>query len=58
VQPLHAPPLQVCPPGQAWQAPPPVPHALAEVPARQVAPSQQPLGQLVESHTQTPLAQR
>jgi hypothetical protein len=45
-------------PLQSTQALPPAPHLRLEVPARQVVPSQQPFGQLVESQTQLPPTQR
>ncbi len=53
-QPLHTPPVHVCPPGQDWQVDPPLPHATAELPASQVAPLQQPDGQVVASQTHAP----
>jgi hypothetical protein len=42
---------------QVVQAAPPLPQAEADVPATQVLPLQQPLGQLVESQVQVPLTQ-
>jgi len=48
LQPVHAPPVQA-PPLQSWQAAPPVPQLMPLVPARQVVPEQQPLGQDVRS---------
>jgi hypothetical protein len=43
---------------QLAQAAPPVPQAALVVPGRQVAPSQQPLGQLVASHLHMPPTHR
>lgn len=54
LQPEHVCAVQVCPPGQAWQATPPVPQAAVWLPAWQVLPMQQPLGQLAALHTQAP----
>jgi len=45
LQPLQAPPVQVSPAGQAAQATPPAPHAVATSPGWQVVPEQQPDGQ-------------
>jgi hypothetical protein len=45
----------VVPVGQATQVTPPVPQNWFEVPALQVLPSQQPLGQLAGVQTQVPL---
>lgn len=60
LQPLHEPPAQVWPPGHGWHVAPPLPHwvLLCAVGARQVLPTQQPVGQLVPSHTQAPPWQR
>jgi hypothetical protein len=57
LQPLQAPPKQVCAP-QLWQAAPPLPQAELDVPATQVVPEQQPFGHDVPSHTQLPARQR
>ena len=54
---LHPPWLQP-PPAQVWQASPPAPQAASVLPAWQVLPAQQPLGQLVPSQTQAPPRQR
>ena len=43
----HCVPLQVCPLLQLAHAPPPVPHALTEVPERQTFSEQHPVGQVV-----------
>jgi hypothetical protein len=52
LQPLHTPPTQLCPPGQASQAPPPLPQEAALLPGRQAPPEQQPVAHDVPSHTQ------
>lgn len=53
---VHCWPTQLA---HCWQATPPVPHAAAAVPATHApAASQQPVGQLVASHTHAPLSQR
>jgi hypothetical protein len=57
LQPLHAPPAQVCAP-QSWQAPPPLPQLVSAVPGRQAPPAQQPFGHEVASHTHAPPTQR
>lgn len=41
-----------------WHASPPAPQAASLVPGRQVVPEQQPVLQLVPSHTQAPFRQR
>ncbi len=56
-QPLHAPLLQVSPPGHAWQADPPLPHAVCKFPGWHRLPAQHPVGHEVPSHTQVPLRQ-
>ena len=58
LQPLQAPPVQTCAPGQGWQRAPPLPQAATELPVRQLLPEQQPVGQEVESQTHAPLEQR
>jgi hypothetical protein len=57
LQPVHAPPVHA-PPLQSWHRAPPVPQLMPLVPARQVDPEQQPLGQDVWSHTHAPETQR
>ncbi|MCA3012383.1 MAG: hypothetical protein INH41_08285 [Myxococcaceae bacterium] len=57
VHPLHCCPVHVWGDGHVWQAPP-LPHAVASVPARHWPPWQQPLAQLVASHTHCPAAHR
>lgn len=54
--PVKLPLVQVAA-AQDAQVAPLVPQAVADVPARQVLPLQQPLGQLVESQVQVPLTQ-
>jgi hypothetical protein len=46
------------PTAQVWHASPPAPQAASLLPGRQVPPEQQPLLQLVPSHTQAPSRQR
>jgi hypothetical protein len=58
VHPLHAPFVQVWPPGQGWQAPPPAPHEVGLSPLRQLPLEQHPFGQDVPSHTQVLPMQR
>jgi hypothetical protein len=55
-QPVQAPAEQVPVPHEAHAAPPD-PHAVSELPARQVVPEQQPVGQLVPLHTHAPPTQ-
>jgi hypothetical protein len=58
LQPTHAWLTQLIAPHDA-QAAPPVPHSVCAVPALHCwLVSQQPLGQLVASHTQAPDTQR
>jgi len=58
LQPLHVPFVQVWPPGQVWQAPPPVPHEGPVSPGRQLPFEQHPVGHDVPSHTQVLPMQR
>jgi hypothetical protein len=58
LQPLQRPPVQVCPDGQDWQAPPPPPQDAAVLPAMQAPCAQQPVGQEVPSQTQVLATQR
>jgi len=58
LHPEHAPPEQVWPAGQAWQAVPPAPHADGWPPDWQVSPAQQPLGHELLSQMHMPLEQR
>jgi hypothetical protein len=57
LQPLHTPPEQVCAP-QSWQAAPPLPQAVFELPVTQVNPEQHPFEHDVPSQTQVPARQR
>jgi hypothetical protein len=60
LQPQTPPAMQTCPAPlavQLTQAAPPVPQAVLPVPATQVVPVQQPLGQLVLSQTHEPFTQ-
>jgi hypothetical protein len=60
VQPVQRWLVQFWPLGHIWHSTPPVPHRAAVVPLTQVpvAEVQQPFGQLVASHVQTPATQR
>jgi hypothetical protein len=59
LQPEHAPPEQLWPPGHVWHVTPPAPQAFGSFPAWHVLLlSQQPDGHEVESQTQTPAKQR
>ena len=51
-------PLVQPPTAHIWQARPPPPQAASALPGRQVVPEQQPVLQLVPSHTQAPFWQR
>jgi hypothetical protein len=55
---VHTPAWQFCSVGHVEQLDPPAPHAVLEVPGRQVVPEQQPPGQDVPSHTHAPFTHR
>jgi hypothetical protein len=59
LQPEHAPPEQLWPPGQVWHARPPAPHALGSLPGWQVLSlAQHPDGHEVGSQMHAPFEQR